>query len=300
MLTKDIKHTASVIKKTVLFVLLGVLPVIYVLSGIFVVNTEQRAIVTRFGRIVADNVMPGLHYRLPWPIDAVEKVATTELRTLYINYGERSRRAYLQPEMVTGNGDLIDVEYEIQYNIPSPGLYQFTTAVAEEIIERLSISETIYFISQNEFESLLISQRNALQVHVKDKLQTISDKLQLGMNINSVLIRHIDAPRNIKNTFEKLQNAPAEKQTLIERAENNRTTRIIMAQSDAANLITAARSDATETKENASGDHIRMTTKIAQIERSPMPEISMLEEYTDYVSNMLPSIDMQLVMNDEN
>lgn len=67
--------------------LVSLLAALYLASGCFVVKPEQRGVVTRFGRVVDDNVLPGIHYHWPWPIESVALVRTTEIRSMAVSFG---------------------------------------------------------------------------------------------------------------------------------------------------------------------------------------------------------------------
>ena len=73
--------------KAALWCLVPLLAALYLASGCFVVKPEQRGVVTRFGRVVDDNVLPGIHYHWPWPVESVALVATTEIRSMAVSFG---------------------------------------------------------------------------------------------------------------------------------------------------------------------------------------------------------------------
>ena len=74
-------------KKAVVLCLMFLLAILYLSSGLFSVKPEQRGVVTRFGRVVRENVPPGVHYRWPWPIESVTLVRTTEIRSMTVSFG---------------------------------------------------------------------------------------------------------------------------------------------------------------------------------------------------------------------
>jgi len=86
-------------KKTVALCLMFVFVMLYFASGLFSVKPEQRGVVTRFGRVINENVLPGVHYRWPWPIESVVLLRTTEIRSMAVLFGTDKG-----PERKTING----------------------------------------------------------------------------------------------------------------------------------------------------------------------------------------------------
>ncbi len=74
-------------KKAVALCFMFLFAMLYLASGLFSVKPEQRGVVTRFGRVVNDNVLPGIHYRWPWPIESVVLLRTTEIRSMAVLFG---------------------------------------------------------------------------------------------------------------------------------------------------------------------------------------------------------------------
>ena len=74
-------------KKAVALCLMFLFAMLYLASGLFAVKPEQRGVVTRFGRVVNENVLPGVHYHWPWPIESVVLLRTTEIRSMAVLFG---------------------------------------------------------------------------------------------------------------------------------------------------------------------------------------------------------------------
>lgn len=295
-LREDIQYIVKISRKPMMILWLVILPLIYVLSGFYSVGTEQRAVVFRFGKIIEDNVLPGMHYRLPWPVDQIQKLPATELRSVRVDYSQNARRLYLQPEMTTHGGDLIDIAFDIQYNVPKPGTYQTVTDNAEAVIEQLAFTEALYYASEHSFEELLTIGRSQFQNHLRDRLQKQSEELNLGMNIISVLIRRLDAPRSIKGAFDRVQVAPAEKNKMIQEAYSDEITRLVNARSKVNDIKVAANALAGDTREQAQGDHARFMKKYHAWQKAP--ELIQQREYTEALGKILANSQVKLLSAD--
>ncbi|MGR5266302.1 protease modulator HflK [Vibrio astriarenae] len=292
-LTKDIKVVSKEVGKVVKWVAFVVIPTIYLISGFYAVSLEERAIVLRFGKVINDNVLPGMHYRLPWPIEKVVKISTTELQSLTIDYDEESRTKYLQPELVTKNGDLVSVKFDIQYNVSDLNDYVNRTEDTANLIKELSISQAIYYVSQQDFQELLTLGRSDFQSHMQKGLQSKIDSLGVGVNIIGVLITRLDAPRNIKRTFDRVQVAPSEKQKIIQEAIGEQTTDLVLANSIATELLSDANSYSQMVIKKAKGDSGRFIKKLHAMENNP--ELLLSKEYLDNIHKLLKRVKVKLV-----
>ncbi|MGR5165910.1 protease modulator HflK [Vibrio astriarenae] len=292
-LTKDIKVVSKEVGKVVKWVAFVVIPTIYAISGFYAVSLEERAIVLRFGKVINDNVLPGMHYRLPWPIEKVVKISTTELQSLTIDYDEESRTKYLQPELVTKNGDLVSVKFDIQYNVSDLNDYVNRTEDTANLIKELSISQAIYYVSQQDFQELLTLGRSDFQSHMQKGLQSKIDSLGVGVNIIGVLITRLDAPRNIKRTFDRVQVAPSEKQKIIQEAIGEQTTDLVLANSIATELLSDANSYSQMVIKKAKGDSGRFIKKLHAMENNP--ELLLSKEYLDNIHKLLKRVKVKLV-----
>lgn len=243
-------------------------PLLYLLSGFYSVKPEQRAIVTRLGQIVEDNVMPGMHYHLPWPIEQKQIIPSTSLRSIAIDF-DVGKRNYLQQELTTGDGNLIDVAAGVQYNITDPGRFYSVVANSERLLEQLARSEVIFTVSANDFESLLTTGRNRFQKEVKESLQSRLDGLNLGVRVTSVQIQQLDPPNSIKKAFDSVSAASAEKRKLVQESQGERSAKLTRANSEVNRLKLDAEAYANEVIQQARGDQERFASLLEAYQHAP-------------------------------
>src|SRR3984885_5237345 len=104
---------------------------LWLLSGIFLVQPDQKAVVTRFGAVTEPRVLPGIHYALPWPIDSVTKLKVQQLQRLVIG-GDLpdsvlGRTNPLAAQFITGDQNIINMRVVVQYSVSVPADYLFRT-----------------------------------------------------------------------------------------------------------------------------------------------------------------------------
>src|ERR1044071_4056236 len=102
---------------------------LWILSGIYVVQPEQQAVVTRFGAVREKRVLPGIHYALPWPVDSVTKLKVQQLQRLVVGGdvpdGVLGRTNQLASQFITGDQNIINMRVVVQYSVGEPAEYLF-------------------------------------------------------------------------------------------------------------------------------------------------------------------------------
>ncbi len=114
---------------------------LYALSGVYFVAPEQQAVVTRFGRVVAKGITPGVHYHLPWPVESVTKLKVLETKRLTIGVEmpdqTLGRAAAENPiQYLTGDQNIITVRMVVQYAIKDPAAYLYRSQDSAGMIAR--------------------------------------------------------------------------------------------------------------------------------------------------------------------
>ena len=234
-------------------VALVIVPLLYALSGFYSVGAEERGIVLRFGKIQREHVLPGMHYHLPWPIDSVQTIPATALRSMEIDFSQEAPQA-LQPELTTGDEDLVDVSILVQYNIQDPGRFISKAQEMESVLRHIARSETLYYVSANAIDQLLTTGRTQFQNRLKVDIQTIASKWQLGIRVTSVQIRRLEPPSSIKKAFDNVARARSEKQKQIQESMGERNTQLAQARSNANQIRQEASAYTAETLQSARGD----------------------------------------------
>lgn len=261
----DIKHTLKLAKHW-LIVIAMTFPIIYLLSGFYLIEAEQRGVVTRLGKVINDNVLPGMHYRIPYPVDEVELISVTELRSLVIDFSREYQAAYLQSELTTRGGDLVNMRLEVQYTVSEPALFYYAADNVENLLKQLTMSKTIYYTTKQDFESLLTIGRSQLQSELRNSVQYMVDNLNMGLRINSITIRRLEPPSSAKRAFDRVQAAPAEKMQRIEQALANKETAQVAARSTVNQIELQSKARYQEIIQSAQGDASRYEALMSGLE----------------------------------
>lgn len=262
MIFEDLRVVFSDFKKWLWLVLIS-LPCLYFLSGFYSVDVDQRAYVTRFGKLYKDNVSSGMHYRLPWPIEQVKVVDTPALKSKLIEFSVKEGEKVRSLELITADANLVDSKVELQYSVVEVMKFDMASENVDLLVKEFAKVEIIYQISQKPFEELLTTGRTQFQDRVKSSLQRVVEKYDLGVRITGVQISLLEPPKSIKKTFDDVSSAQSEKQKLIQEARGERGTRLAKARSESNRTTSSARAESSELVKRAEGDVQRFDSRLA-------------------------------------
>jgi len=243
----------------------ALLLLLYVASGFYSVKPEQRGVVRRFGKVISDNVLPGIHYHLPWPIETVLRPATTEVRSLNVNFGivpgvEDVGEAKEAEAILTGDENVVLASLLIQYMIDKPSSYLFQIRNGPEwLLSRIVQAACVKNAAEMTVDEVLTTGRFLFQSNVKQEVQASANEYDLGIRIASIQIQSLLPPAKVAGAFRDVSSAREDKQKLVREAEGNRNREIPNARSKAGREISEAGAYANEVVARAEGDANRFT-----------------------------------------
>jgi membrane protease subunit HflK len=172
---------------------------------------EERGVVTRFGRY-SSTLGPGISFTLPAPIDRVQKVDVENIRE--INLGSASEETL----MLTGDQNIIDIAYQVRWNIRDPELYLFELAQPEETIKQVAESAMRQVVANVSLQGAIGNQRGIIEGRVAEEMQQTLDAYQAGIDIQGVAIRQADPPAAVNDAFKEVTAAQQEAESYINQA----------------------------------------------------------------------------------
>ena len=166
-----------------------ILAVVYFASGFYVVNADEHAVVRRFGAIQARDG-PGMHYRLPWPVDRVDVLKTTSVVKTGVGFALRDNdpESLKGVELLTGDTNILNIALVVQYVIRNPADYLFQVDGPQTLVGTLAESVLTETVVGMPIDEVLTTGRLAIQARVKLKTQETLDRYQSGVQVSSVNI----------------------------------------------------------------------------------------------------------------
>jgi len=247
--TQTFKYIKAVAEVFFVFAVL-----IYFLSGFYLIAPQQRGVLTRFGRLVDERIMPGIHYHLPWPMEKVQIIKVTEYRRLSMTFQEYDRD-YTQPgSLLTSDENIVQITLLVQYNIKKPGQFLFSAPKPERLLDYIVRYAAIVVSAGLPIDQIMTTGRQLLKVEVKNLAQKLADSYKLGISIAAIHIKSITPPAKVKNSFADVASAREDKIKLIQKAKGESNRKLPEARGKVEEILNEAHSYKTELIEAAHGE----------------------------------------------
>jgi modulator of FtsH protease HflK len=275
-------------------------------TSYYQVEPEEIALVTSFGRY-AYTAQPGPHFKWPLGIESATKVPVQ--RQLKEEFGFRTARAgvhteYEQPSedstresrMLTGDLNVADVEWIVQYKIRDPYLYVFRVRDVRGTLRDASEAVMRTVVGDHSVTEVLTVGRERIQLLAKDDLQTLCNHYEMGIEILQLVLQDVNPPEAVRNSFNEVNQAIQERERSINQAWASYNAVIPEAQGKAEQAIQSAEGYATERVNNAHGDVQRFLALQTEYQKAPAVTRSRL--YLETVEKVLPRAKRRIFIDD--
>ena len=172
---------------------------------------SERGVVTRLGRY-SHTLGPGVGITLPSPIDRVQKVEVENIRNIELGSAES------EDLMLTGDQNIIDIAYQVRWNIRDPELYRFELARPEETIRQVAESTMRAVVANVTLQDAIGNRRGDIEAQVAQDMQAVLDSYESGVSIQGVAIKQADPPAAVNDAFKEVTAAQQEAQSYVNQA----------------------------------------------------------------------------------
>lgn len=264
---------------------------IWLVSGFYIVNQGERGVVLRFGKMT-EITEAGLRWHLPYPIEKVEKVNVEKVSTVEIGYRsdpQTGSKTSVPKEalMLTGDENIIDIQFAVQYKIKDPADYLFDVRDPKTTIAQATESAVREVVGNNTLDFTLTEGRDQVEQSVDILLQQILDKYKIGVQIVAVKTQNSAPPEDVKSAFDDVNKAREDEQRLTNEAEAYANDVVPRARGAAARMILEAEGYKASVIARADGDARRFTEVANQYVKAPA--ITRERLYLDTMEQVLSS-----------
>jgi Cd2+/Zn2+-exporting ATPase len=253
---------------------LAALLLLYLASGLFSVQPGEVGVQTRFGAIVAPDLAPGLHYRLPWPFESHQIVPTDRVRR--VEFGFRSDAdlgartlarnrltvggpsnpvpnpiqatgAWFEQQSVpeeafllAGDGNLIDLRFSVQYRVRDAVAFAYRLAEPEALVRSLTLSALRGIVGTSSIDALYTVERDAVEQRTGERVQALLDDYGAGIELLSMRLLYVHPPKEVHDAFRDVASAQENKLRTINRARTFAVEDVNQAEGEAAAVIEEA------------------------------------------------------------
>jgi modulator of FtsH protease HflK len=293
----SIKRVYTMVGLIFLIAILSVLA----LTTWYTVDESEQAVILTFGKVEEGLNEPGLHFKLPWPIQSVEKLSR-ETFSLQFGYEEKAGQIKEFPnetKMITGDENIVLADLVVQWKITNPSQYLFNAENPEEILYDATSASLRSIIGSSKIDDALTSGKAEIEADVRDLLSELINKYEIGISILAVKLQDVELPNDeVRKAFTNVTDARETMNTKINEAKKYRNKRTNEAQGEKDALMSAAQGDRAARIEAARGD-VSVFNKL-YTEYSKSPEITRQRLVLETIEQVLPNTEIYIMNDDGN
>ena len=289
-------------------ILIGVIilaVIIIIFTGFYTVDPEEVGVIQRFGKYV-NTTEPGLHFKIPFGVDRLTKVKVKHVfkeefgfRTLRSGIKTKySTRSYDNESlMLSGDLNIADVEWIVQYRIKDPYKYLFKIRNVIETIRDLSESVTRQIVGDRSVDEVIVLSRKEIADEVQLLLQEKLDEYGAGIEIYTINLQNVNPPERVKPAFNDVNSAKQEKERIVNDAWQNYNRIIPEAEGKAKRTIEEAEGYAINRVNRANGDASRFIDMYNQYKKAKV--ITKKRLYLETMQKILPNVEKIYIIDED-
>jgi membrane protease subunit HflK len=275
-------------------VLVGVM-LLVVWQAAFIVAPDEEGVVKRFGEVVR-TVGPGPHIKIPF-VESVLQPKVQKLHRIEVGFRtDRQGRQQVLPQealMLTGDENIIGVEFIVQYKIKNASDYLFQVSEIDETIQKAAEASMREVIGKSRIDEALTTGKAQIQNDTLTLLQGILDQYQSGIQVAAVQLLDVDPPEAVVAAFKDVASAKEDREKLINQAQGYRNDIIPKAKGEAAQIVNQAKGYAQARVTRAQGEADRFVKTMH--EYNAAKDIISKRIYIETLEEVLPNVEKVIV-----
>lgn len=266
----------------------GVLALIWLGTGFFIVQEGQQAVITQFGKLNGTREA-GFNWRWPYPIERHETVALTQLRSIEIGRGSTGQVTGLKDSsMLTQDENIVDIKFTIQYRLKSAADYLFQNRNPDDAVTKAAESAIREVVGRGNMDAVLSKDRESIQRDVLKSVQVQLDRYKTGIQIQTVNIQNVQPPEQVQAAFDDALKAGQDRDRLKNEGQAYANEVVPRAKGTAARLKEEADGYKANVIARAEGDAQRF--KSIQAEYQKAPQVTRDRLYLDAMQSIYSSV----------
>ena len=286
------------IKRTALLTVLFAIVIVFGLTCYYTVDDKQQAVVTTFGK-VTDITDAGVHLKLPFGIQQVEKVDVNVYQKITLGYnpvGSGYTVDDRESAMITGDYNIVNVDFFVEYKISDPVQYLYSSNDPENILRNLVQSQVRNVVGSSTVDSVLTDGKENIQMQVRTLVTDILSQYDIGLSLVDVKIQDAEPPtQEVIEAFKNVETAKQQAETVINDAKAYKNAQLPQAQAKADKLIQNAQY-LKEKRINEATEQVAMFNAMYQ-EYALNPQVTKSRMYYEAISQIMPGVKLYINTN---
>lgn len=247
----------------------GVIALVWLGSGFFIVQEGQQAVVTTFGKY-SHTTDAGFQWRFPYPIQAHETVSVTQLQSVEVGRSTVVQATGLRDSsMLTQDENIVDIRFTVQYRRTDARAYLFENRSADEAVLQAAESAVREIVGRSKVDSVLYEQRDAIAADLVKSIQSQLDRLKAGITVANVNVQNVQVPDSVQAAFNDAVKAGADRDRFKNEGQAYASDVIPKARGTASRLMEEAEGYRSRVVAQAEGDAQRFRSVLAEYQKAP-------------------------------
>ena len=270
-----------------------VVALIWVGSGFYIVDASQRGVVLRFGKLV-ETTQPGPRWHLPFPVETVEIVNLSQVRTVEVGYRENVKNKMLKESlMLTDDENIIDIQFAVQYFLNDPADYLFKNRMPDENVRQAAETAIREVVGKSKMDFVLYEGREQVAASATKLMQDILDRYKSGIQISKLTMQNAQPPEQVQAAFDDAVKAGQDRERQKNEGQAYANDVVPRARGAAARLIQESEGYKQSVIANAEGDASRFKQILVEYEKAPA--VTRERMYLDMMQQVMGNISKVMV-----
>ena len=250
--------------------IIAVIALIWIASGFYIVDASQRGVVLRFGKYV-EATQAGPRWHLPFPIESVEIVNLSQVRTVEVGYRDNVKNKILKESlMLTDDENIIDIQFAVQYFLKDPADYLFNNRAPDENVRQAAETSIREIVGKNKMDFVLYEGREQVAAATTKLIQEILDRYKSGILVSKVTMQNAQPPEQVQAAFDDAVKAGQDRERQKNEGQAYANDVVPKAKGAAARLMQEAEGYRQRVVANAEGDASRFKQVLVEYEKAPV------------------------------
>ena len=279
---------------------LAVVLLVTVLTCFYTVDDKQQAVVTTFGK-VTDITDAGLHFKLPFGIQKVQKVDVNVYQKIELGYSTEANGDYAvntsESTMITGDYNIVNVDFFVEYKISNPERYLYSSNDPEMILRNLIQSQVRNVVGSSSVDAVLTDGKENIQMQVKELVTKILEEYDIGLTLVDVRIQDSEPPtQEVIEAFKAVETAKQQAEAVVNDAKAYQNAQLPDAQAQADQLL----QNAEYLRQKRINEAVQQVAMFEAMytEYAQNPEITRNRMYYEAISQILPGVKLYINTGD--
>ncbi len=293
-------------KSPVIKLVIALVILLWLASGFYIVRPDEVGVVQRFGAYTR-TTQSGPHYHLPTPIESVKTPKVTEVKRVEIGFRSRASGAGMGlsgfrevPEeslMLTGDENLVNVQFIVQYQIKEAQNYLFNIQQQQKTVKDAAEASMRDVIGSNRIDAVLTAEKFEVQSQTKEILQRILDSYDSGIRVTAVKLQDVHPPQQVSDAFKDVASAREDKSKLINRSMGYRNQILPEARGKVATILNEAEAYKETKVRQAKGDSVRFEKLLAEYKQAT--EVTRQRLYLEAMESVLNQVRSTYLLSEQ-